>query len=58
MMWIEISVTRVTDWHHEACQMMSSDTFFYPHHTPMIDTFSWIPFDLPNLIFKVELAIK
>ena len=24
----------------------------------MIDTFSCIPFDLPHLIFKVELAIK
>ena len=24
----------------------------------MIDTFSWIPFDLPHLIFKVDLAIK
>ena len=24
----------------------------------MVDTFSCIPFDLPNLIFKAELAIK
>ena len=24
----------------------------------MIDTFSCIPFDLPHLIYKVELAIK
>ena len=24
----------------------------------MIDTFSCIPFDLPHLIFKAELAIK
>ena len=35
-----------------------SDRIFYPHHTPMIDTFSCIPFDLPHLIFKVELDIK
>ena len=34
------------------------DGFFYPHHTPMIDTFSCIPFDLPHLIFKVELTMK
>ena len=32
--------------------------FFYPHHTPIIDPFSCIPFDLPHLIFKVESAIK
>ena len=35
-----------------------SDGFFYPHHTPMKDTFSCIHFDLPHLIFKEELAIK
>ena len=62
MVWIEKSVTRVTDRHHEACQVMPnsipSDVFFYPHRTPMIDTFSGIPFDLPHLIFKVELDIK
>ena len=46
MVWIEKSVTRVTDRHYEAC------------HTPIIDTFSCIFFDLPHLIFKVELAIK
>ena len=22
MVWIEKSVTRVTDWHHEACRVM------------------------------------
>ena len=38
MVWIEKFVTRVTDWHHEACLC--------------------IPFDLPHLIFKEELAIK
>ena len=62
MVWIEKSVTRVTDRHHEACQVMrnsdSSDRFFYPHHTPMTDTLSCIPFDLPHLIFNKELAIK
>ena len=36
MVWIEKSVTRVTDRHHEAC----------------------IPFDLPRLILKVDLAMK
>ena len=56
MVWIEKSVTRVTDRHHEA--VIPSDRFFYPHHTPMIDTFSCIPFDLPYLTFKVELAMK
>ena len=57
-MWIEKFVMRVTDWHHEACRVIPSDEFFYPHHIPMIDTFSCIPFDLPYLTFKVELAIK
>ena len=38
--------------------MIPSDRFFYPHHIPMIDTLSCIPFDLPHLIFKKELAIK
>ena len=56
MVWIEKSVTRVTDRHHEA--VIPSDRFFYPHHTPMIDTFSCILFDLPHLIFKAELANK
>ena len=45
MVWIEKSVT-------------PSDRFFYPHHTPMMDTFSCIPFDLPHLIFKEELALN
>ena len=54
MVWIEKSDTRVTDRYHEACR----DRFFYPHHTPMIDTLSCIPFDLPHSIFKKELAIK
>ena len=59
---IERSITKVTDWHQETCRVMPnsdpSDVFFYLHHTPMIDTFSCIPFDLPHLIFKVELAVK
>ena len=38
--------------------VIPSAEFFYPHHIPMIDTFSCIPFDLPYLTFKVELAIK
>ena len=60
----EKSEMRVTDRHHEACRLkprvILNDGFFYPHYmiTPMIDTFSCIPFDLPHLIFKVELAIK
>ena len=60
MVWIEKSVTRVTDRHHKACckTVISSDGFFYSPHTPMIDIFSCIPFDLPHLIFKVELAIN
>ena len=37
--------------------MIPSDRFFYPHHTPMIDTFSCIPFDLPHFIFKVKFAL-
>ena len=37
--------------------MIPSDRFFYPHHTPMIDTFSCIPFALPHFIFKVKLAL-
>ena len=62
----ENSVTRVTDRHHEACRdvlitVIASDGFFlstsYPP-TPMKDTFSCIPFDLPHLIFREELAIK
>ena len=69
MVWIENSVTRVTDRHHEACRdvlitVISSDGFFfYLHHTPLPsphplkDTFSCIPFDLPHLIFKAELAV-
>ena len=62
MVWIEKSVTRVTERHHEACRVMpNSDPewqIFYPHHTLMIDTLSCIPFGLPHLIFNVELAIK
>ena len=62
MVWIEKSVTRVTDRHHKACRVMPNsdprDRFFYPHHTPMLDTFSCIPFDLSHFIFKEELAIK
>ena len=61
-MWIEKSVRRVTDRHHKACRVMPnsvpSDGFFYLPHTTMIDSFSCIPFDLPHLIFKVELAKK
>ena len=41
--------------------MLISDSrvrFFYPHHTPMIDTLSCIPFDFPHLNFKKELAVK
>ena len=38
--------------------VIPSDDSFYPHHTPMIATFSCMPFDLPHLIFKVVLAIK
>ena len=60
VVWIEKSVTRVTDRHHEACRVIpNSDPewrIFYPHHTPMIDTFSCIAFDLAQSIFKVELA--
>ena len=53
MVLIEISVTRVTERHHEACRtVIPSDMVFYPHHTPVIDTFSYIPFDLSHLIFK------
>ena len=59
MVWIENSVMRVTDRHHEANRVMPnsvpSDGFFYPHHTPLIDIISCIPFGLPHLIFKVEL---
>ena len=58
MIWIEKSDTRVTDRHQEACRVMLSSDPECPHHTPMLDTFSCIPFDLPHLIFKVQLAIK
>ena len=58
MVWIERSVRRVTDQAEWCRTVIPSDRFFYPHHTPMIDTFSCIPFDLPHLIFKVELAMK
>ena len=73
MVWIENSVTRVTDWHHEACRdvlitVISSDGFFLstsytppppPHPPPpMKDTFSCIPFDLQHLIFKAKFAIQ
>ena len=61
-MWIEKSIMRVTDRHHEACRVIPnsdpSDGFFYPLHTPMIGTFSYIPPEIQHLIFKVELAIK
>ena len=36
--------------------VIPNDGCFYRHHTPMIDTFSCVPFDLPYLIFKVERA--
>ena len=62
MVWIENSVTRIIVRHHPASLVMPnndpSDVFFYPHHTPMIDTFSCKTFDLPRLIFKVELDLK
>ena len=64
MVWIENSVTRVTDQHHEACRdvlitVISSDGFFLStSYSPPKDTFSCILFDLPHLIFKVELTIK
>ena len=74
MVWIENSVTRVTDRHHEACRdvlitVISSDEFFLstPYTPPppppppplsMKDTFSCIPFDLQHLIFKAKLAIQ
>ena len=55
MVWIDKSVTRVTDRHTrlaEGCRtVISSDGFFYPPHIPIIDTFSCIPFDKPHLIF-------
>ena len=50
-----IGITRLAD----GCRsVIPSDRFFYPDHTPMIDTLSCIPFDLPHLIFNKELAIK
>ena len=58
MVWIEKSVTRVADRHHEASLVMPNSDPESQMGTPMIDTFSCIPFDLPNLIFKEEFAIK
>ena len=49
------SASRFAEWYQT---VILNDGFFYPHHTPMIDTFSCVPFDLPDLIFKLELAIK
>ena len=40
---IEKSVPRITDWHHEACQVMKTvitrDGFFYPTLTRIMDSF-------------------
>ena len=60
MVWLEKSVTRVTDRHYEACWVMpNSDREWWIFlSTPMIDAFSCITSDLPHLIFKVELAMK
>ena len=56
MGWIEnlsrgslIGITRLAEW----CRtVILSDRFFYRHHTPMIDTFSCIPFDYPTFDFQ------
>ena len=49
MVWVETSSTRNHCSASFASLMMPisdpRDRFFYPHHTPMIDTFSCIPFD-------------
>ena len=50
-----IGITRLA----ELCRtVIWSDGFFDPNDTPMKEIFSCIPFDLPYLIFKVELAVK
>ena len=42
--WIEKSVPRITNWHHEACRVMkngdSKDGFFYPILTQIMDSLS------------------
>ena len=69
MVWIEKSVTRVTDRHHEACRVMPNsdpewqiflstpythDRYFFLH-TFLILFLAYL-FDLPYLIFKEELV--
>ena len=50
-----IGITRLASW----CRsVIPSDGFFYPHHTPMMDTFSCIPFNLPHLIFEKRICYK
>ena len=50
MVWIEKSDFGITVWHHSASLVMPisdlRDRFFYPHHTPMKDTYcSTLPSD-------------
>ena len=57
-MRIDKSLTRVTYRHHETCRVMPNSEpewrFLYPHHMPMIDSFSCILFDVPQLTFKLN----
>ena len=52
--WTE---NKYLSWVYGVDRKIPSDRFFYPYHTPMIDTFSCIRFDLLHLIIK-ELAIE
>ena len=54
---IEKSVPRITDWHHEACRVMTNgdprDGFFYPTITRIMDSFSCSP-----LFFYLKISFQ
>ena len=58
---IEKSVRRVIVRHHEAAswcrRVILWNRFFYSHQTPMIDSFSCIPFDFQTLILIITFAL-
>ena len=55
---LEKSVPSITDWHHEACRVMTviaRDGFFYPIFTRIMDSFSCSPL---NTSFYIGKTLK
>ena len=59
--WIEKSVPRISDWHHEACRVMTSGDhegriFFYHTLTRIMDSFSCTPLK-PHFILTSRIDV-